>query len=111
MPILLRIKRESEELEAPKSFTASPQGLVEAAKALIVVREQAKMAYGDVDVYVELTLAGSVTRISQPDLDYILYSPTAKAGRSALNTRLPSERTVQRGTGPMNRAAEVLGQG
>jgi hypothetical protein len=94
-----------------KEFPASPQGLIDAAKALITLREQAKNLDPDADTKVELVRGQVCTRLQQEDLDYVLYPPTPKKEKSALKVRLPSERTVQRGSGPLNRAAEVLGQG
>ena len=90
--------------DAPPTFPQTPRGLVELAKALPRLRDAAKANYGiESEVFVA-TSCGK--RIPQEDLDYVLH--VGHAERSIQRTRRPDQRRVQRGQGPLNRAAEVL---
>ncbi len=107
--IHIKVSPQTGDLDLPPPFPASPQGLVEAAKTLIRVRELAKAIDRDFDVYVELEVPEGTTRVFQGDLDYVLYDPSYKE-RSRSSERRPDQRSIQRGSGPLLRAAEVLGQ-
>ena len=89
--------------DTPPTFPQTPRGLIELAKALPAVRAQAKAKSVDSEVWAE-TSCGK--RIPQEDLDYVLHVEHAE--RSIQRTRRPDQRRVQRGPGPLNRAAEVL---
>ena len=90
-------------LDTPPTFPQTPRGLIELAKALPAVRAQAKAKSVDSEVFVD-TSCGK--RIPQEDLDYVLH--VGHQERSTQRTRRPDQRRVQRGQGPLNRAAEVL---
>ena len=89
--------------DAPPTFPQTPRGLIELAKALPAVRAQAKAKSADSEVWAE-TSCGK--RIPQWDLDYVLHVEHAE--RSTQRDRRPDQRRVQRGQGPLKRAAEVL---
>lgn len=100
----IRIKRDTEYLEPPVQFHQSPQGLIELAKAMPWLRDEAKRKYGiSVEVFAD---ANGSKRIHQEDLDYVLHVEFQE--RSTQRTRRPDQRRVQRGQGPLKRAAEVL---
>ena len=102
--LLIQIRRNTGELDLPAAFPQSPQGLIELGKALPHLRDTAKANYGiESEVWVE-TSCGK--RIPQEDLDYVLHVDHAE--RSTQRTRRPDQRRVQRGQGPLSRAAEVL---
>lgn len=101
--LLIQIRRNTGELELPATFPQTPQGLIELAKALPAVRAQAKAKSADSEVFVA-TSRGK--RIPQEDLDYVLHVDHTE--RSTQRTRRPDQRRVQRGQGPLKRAAEVL---
>lgn len=101
--LLIQIRRSTGELELPATFPQTPQGLIELAKALPAVRAQAKAKSADSEVFVA-TSRGK--RIPQEDLDYVLHVDHTE--RSTQRTRRPDQRRVQRGQGPLKRAAEVL---
>ena len=89
--------------DAPPTFPQTPRGLIELAKALPAVRAQAKAKSVDSEVFVA-TSCGK--RIPQWDLDYVLH--VGHRERSTQRDRRPDQRRVQRGQGPLQRAAEVL---
>lgn len=99
--LLIQTRRNTGELDLPATFPQSPQGLIELAKALPRLRGTAKSV--DSEVWAE-TACGK--RIPQEDLDYVLHVEHTE--RSTQRTRRPDQRRVQRGQGPLNRAAEVL---
>ncbi len=102
--LLIQIRRNTGELDLPPTFPQNPQGLIELAKALPRLRDAAKANYGiESEVWAE-TSCGK--RIPQEDLDYVLHVEHAE--RSTQRTRRPEQRRVQRGQGPLIRAAEVL---
>lgn len=100
---MLLIRRNTGELDLPATFPQTPRGLIELAKALPRLRAQAKATSVDSEVWAE-TSCGK--RIPQEDLDYVLHVEHAE--RSIQRTRRPDQRRVQRGQGPLKRAAEVL---
>ena len=89
--------------DTPPTFPQTPRGLIELAKVLPAVRAQAKAKSADSEVWAETSTG---RRISQEDLDYVLH--VGHAERSTQRTRRPDQRRVQRGQGPLSRAAEVL---
>ena len=89
--------------DAPPTFPQTPRGLIELAKALPAVRAQAKAKSVDSEVWAD-TSCGK--RVPQEDLDYVLHVDHAE--RSTQRTRRPDQRRVQRGQGPLKRAAEIL---
>ena len=100
----IRIQRDMEDLEPPTQFPQSPQGLIELAKAMPELRDKAKRKYGvSVEVFSD---AKGLKRIHQEDIDYVLHVEHQE--RSTQRTRRPDQRRVQRGQGPLKRAAEVL---
>lgn len=102
--LLIQIRRNTGELDTPLTFPQTPQGLIELAKALPRLRDAAKANYGiESEVWAE-TSCGK--RIPQEDLDYVLHVEHAE--RSTQRIRRPDQRRVQRGQGPLKRAAEVL---
>ena len=102
--LLIQIRRNTGELDLPAVFPQSPQGLIDLGKALPRLRDTAKSKYGvESEVWVE-TSAGR--RIPQEELDYVLHVEHTE--RSTQRTRRPDQRRVQRGQGPLSRAAEVL---
>ena len=101
--LLILTRRNTGELDPPAAFPQNPRGLIELAKALPAVRAQAKAKSVDSEVFVD-TSCGK--RIPQEDLDYVLHVEHTE--RSTQRSRRPDQRRVQRGQGPLNRAAEVL---
>ena len=101
--LLIQIRFPDGNPDAPPTFPQTPRGLIELAKALPAVRAQAKAKSADSEVWAD-TSCGK--RIPQEDLDYVLHVDHAE--RSIQRTRRPDQRRVQRGQGPLQRAAEVL---
>ena len=102
--LLIQIRRNTGELDLPAAFPQNPQGLIDLGKALPRLRDAAKANYGiESEVWAE-TSTGQ--RIPQEDLDYVLH--VGHQERSTQRTRRPDQRRVQRGQGPLKRAAEVL---
>ena len=101
--LLIQIRFPDGNPDAPPTFPQTPRGLIELAKALPAVRAQAKAKSADSEVWAD-TSCGK--RIQQQDLDYVLHVDHAE--RSTQRTRRPDQRRVQRGQGPLQRAAEVL---
>lgn len=89
--------------DTPPTFPQTPRGLIELAKALPAVRAQARAKSVDSEVWAD-TSCGK--RIHQEDIDYVLHIEHQE--RSTQRTRRPDQRRVQRGQGPLSRAAEVL---
>ena len=86
------------------TFPQTPRGLIELAKALPRLRDAAKANYGiESEVWAETSTG---RRIHQEDIDYVLHIEHQE--RSTQRTRRPDQRRVQRGQGPLKRAAEVL---
>ena len=102
--LLAQVRRNTGELDLPTIFPQSPQGLIELAKALPRLRDAAKANYGiESEVWAETSTG---RRIPQEDLDYVLHVEHQE--RSTQRLRRPDQRRVQRGQGPLKRAAEVL---
>lgn len=102
--LLVQVRRNTGELDLPAVFPQSPKGLIELAKALPRLRGATKANYGiESEVWAE-TSCGK--RIQQEELDYVLHVEHTE--RSTQRTRRPDQRRVQRGPGPLRRAAEVL---
>ena len=101
--LLILTRRNTGELDLPLTFPQNPRGLIELAKALPRLRDAAKSKYGDSEVWAE-TSCGK--RIPQEELDYVLHVEHTE--RSTQRSRRPDQRRVQRGQGPLKRAAEVL---
>ena len=101
--LLIQIRRNTGNPATPATFPQTPQGLIDLGKALPAVRAQAKAKSVDSEVFVATSTG---RRIPQEDLDYVLHVDHAE--RSTQRTRRPDQRRVQRGQGPLNRAAEVL---
>lgn len=102
--LLIQIRFPDGNPDAPPTFPQTPRGLIELGKALPRLRDAAKANYGvDSEVWVETSYG---KRIPQEDLDYVLHVDHPE--RSIQRTRRPDQRRVQRGQGPLNRAAEVL---
>ncbi len=91
--------------DTPPTFPQTPQGLIDLGKALPRLRDAAKAKSVDSEVWAE-TSCGK--RIPQEELDYVLHIEHQE--RSTQRTRRPDQRRVQRGQGPLNRAAEVLAE-
>ena len=102
--LLIQIRRNTGELDLPAAFPQTPQGLIDLGKALPHLRDTAKSKYGVASEVWAETSCGK--RIPQEDLDYVLHVEHTE--RSTQRTRRPDQRRVQRGQGPLNRAAEVL---
>ena len=101
--LLVQVRRNTGELDLPPTFPQNPRGLIELAKALPRLRDAAKAKSVDSEVWAE-TSCGK--RIPQEELDYVLHVEHTE--RSTQRTRRPDQRRVQRGQGPLSRAAEVL---
>ena len=102
--LLIQIRCNTGELDLPAIFPQSPQGLIELGKALPRLRDAAKASYGiESEVWAETSTG---RRIPQEDIDYVLHVEHAE--RSIQRTRRPDQRRVQRGQGPLKRAAEIL---
>lgn len=102
--LLVQVRRDTGELDLPTIFPQSPQGLIELGKALPGIRHTAKAQYGiESEVWVETSTG---RRIPQEDVDYVLHVEHQE--RSTQRTRRPDQRRVQRGLGPLKRAAEIL---
>ena len=102
--LLIQIRRNTGELDLPAVFPQNPQGLIDLGKALPRLRDAAKANYGiESEVWAETSTG---RRIHQEDIDYVLHIEHQE--RSTQRTRRPDQRRVQRGQGPLKRAAEVL---
>ena len=99
----IQVRFPDENPDTPPTFPQTPKGLIELAKALPAVRAQAKAKSIESEVWVETSTG---RRIPQEDIDYVLHVEHAE--RSIQRTRRPDQRRVQRGQGPLKRAAEVL---
>ena len=101
--LLIQIRSPDGNPDTPPTFPQTPRGLIELAKALPAVRAQARAKSVDSEVWAD-TSCGK--RIPQEDLDYVLFVEHQE--RSTQRSRRPDQRRVQRGQGPLKRAAEVL---
>ncbi len=102
--LLIQTRHNGGELDLPPTFPQNPQGLIDLGKALPRLRDAAKANYGvESEVWVETSTG---RRIQQEDIDYVLHVEHTE--RSTQRTRRPDQRRVQRGQGPLKRAAEVL---
>ena len=99
----IQVRFPDENPDTPPTFPQTPKGLIELAKALPAVRAQAKAKSVDSEVWAD-TSCGK--RIPQEDLDYVLHVEHQE--RSTQRLRRPDQRRVQRGQGPLKRAAEIL---
>lgn len=99
----IQVRFPDENPDTPPTFPQTPKGLIELAKALPAVRAQAKAKSIESEVWVETSTG---RRIPQEDVDYVLHVEHQE--RSTQRTRRPDQRRVQRGQGPLKRAAEVL---
>ena len=102
--LLIQVRKNTGELELPTVFPQSPQGLIDLGRAMPGIRHTAKAKYGiESEVWVETSTG---RRIPQEDIDYVLHVEHQE--RSTQRTRRPDQRRMQRGQGPLRRAAEVL---
>ena len=99
----IQVRFPDENPDTPPTFPQTPKGLIELAKALPAVRAQAKAKSVDSEVWADTSCG---RRIPQEDLDYVLHVEHQE--RSTQRLRRPDQRRVQRGQGPLKRAAEVL---
>jgi hypothetical protein len=98
--LLIQVRRNTGELDLPPTFPQTPKGLIELGRALPGIRAQAKAKSIESEVWAETSTG---RRIPQEDIDYVLHVEHAE--RSIQRTRRPDQRRVQRGQGPLNRAA------